>query len=360
MIGGGSLGIQWNGQQQEAISEIEKWWRSSRQLYELSGVAGSGKSTLLNHTIFERIGLNKNEVVFVTFTGKASQVLNRKGIFSKTIHSQFYETKYVQKVRDGKPVEQYGRPVMERLFQLKEYIDPNIKLVVIDEAGNAGARLGEDIMSFGIKVLACGDINQLPPVMDKLYFLKEPDYRLTQVMRQAEDNPIVMLSQMFLNGDIPRNGIYKNKVFIVYESEVKDEIKLRSDIILCCKNNTRDLINSDIKGRILGRDLSKPYIGDKVICRKNNWNKYITDDNGNEIYLINGLIGHIQSIDISTYTKSNKTINIDLLPEFIKDESNRFIDIPLDTEYFKLSAEERKMYKTYGDASIPIEFANAI
>ena len=41
------------------------------------------------------------------------------------------------------------------------------KLICIDEAGCVPHSLKAEIESRGLKVLACGDLNQLPPVKDK-------------------------------------------------------------------------------------------------------------------------------------------------------------------------------------------------
>ena len=55
--------------------------------------------------------------------------------------------------------------------------------------------LGRDLLSFGKKVLVLGDPAQLPPVKGGGFFTEaEPDVMLTEVHRQAADNPIIRLS----------------------------------------------------------------------------------------------------------------------------------------------------------------------
>ena len=50
-------------------------------------------------------------------------------------------------------------------------------------------------MSFGVPVLVLGDPAQLPPIQGGGFFTDaEPDAMLTEVHRQAQDDPIVRLS----------------------------------------------------------------------------------------------------------------------------------------------------------------------
>ena len=52
--------------------------------------------------------------------------------------------------------------------------------------------LGRDLLSFGKPVLVLGDPAQLPPVKGGGFFTEaEPDVMLTEVHRQAADNPII-------------------------------------------------------------------------------------------------------------------------------------------------------------------------
>ena len=65
----------------------ETWFKKgNKQRLELSGGAGTGKSTTISAAI-DAIGLKPDEVLFTAPTGKAAQVLTRKGCFTKTIHS---------------------------------------------------------------------------------------------------------------------------------------------------------------------------------------------------------------------------------------------------------------------------------
>ncbi len=77
------------------------------------------------------------------------------------------------------------------------------KLIVIDECSMVDAELARDLMSFGVPLLVLGDPAQLPPIQGGGFFTDaEPDAMLTEVHRQAQDDPIVRLSM-----DDPRRAI---------------------------------------------------------------------------------------------------------------------------------------------------------
>lgn len=326
-----------NEQQSEASFLLQKWWKSSEQLFELDGLAGTGKTTIINYVIQE-LGLKQDEVLFACFTGKAAQVLSLKGNPAKTIHSVFYELVDTPKLdENGAPIMVNGRTKMKKVFQKRDFISPRIKLIVIDEGGMVGKRNGEDILSFGVKTVVLGDLHQLPPVKDEVFFLKEPNYSLTQIMRQAEDNPIIWLSQEIIKGNHVDFGAY-GSVFVLPVEDIKDRWLTSSDIILSSTNRTRDYLNNYIREKILGIDDDHPVIGDKLICRQNNWQEYVDD-----VYLINGLIGYVEAIDKEAST--NSVLNIKFRPDFV-DRFNRlkwFNDISLDLNYFRLPFEERRV-----------------
>ena len=65
--------------------------------------------------------------------------------------------------------------------------------------------IGRDLLSFGVPVLVLGDPAQLPPVAGGGFFTAaEPDVMLTEVHRQAADNPIIRMSMVVREGGAPR------------------------------------------------------------------------------------------------------------------------------------------------------------
>src|SRR4029079_1173103 len=80
---------------------------------------------------------------------------------------------------------------------------------IIDECSMVDAELGRDLLSFGVPVLVLGDPAQLPPIQGGGFFTEpEPDAMLTEVHRQAQDDPIVRLSMDIRAGEYLEPGRY--------------------------------------------------------------------------------------------------------------------------------------------------------
>lgn len=323
-----------NTQQVHALYDIENWWdRGNDQVYEISGAAGTGKTFLVNYFI-DRIGLDQSEVAFTAFAGKAAMQLARNGLPAQTIHSLIYNhEKVLDKDEDGKiqinPVS--GKPLMKWEFVLKERLFKEPKLIVIDEASMVNAQLANDLLSFDAPVIALGDLNQLPPVIGKPVFLKNPNFILTQIMRQAENDPIVWLSQRVLNGKKLEYGVYGTSS-VGSKAALNDYNLLNTDIVLTGTNKLRYQINDLYRTKLL--QIQKPEIpkvGEKIICVKNDWTRSIE----NSIYLMNGLAGYIDYVDIESY--NGKELKIDFRPDFL---SRKFKNIRLDY---------KKLYNMYGE-----------
>ncbi len=339
------MGIEFNAQQKDAIKDIGHWYKSlsSHQVYELSGRPGTGKTTLMNYVIKEELGLDDDEFIIVSFTGKATQQLIRKGNKAHTIHSIFYKMcNVVDMDENGQPIMEHGRVKMKKKFLpiSKDELDPRIKLIAIDEAPMTGANIAKHILSFGKKVLALGDIDQLPPVMDKPFFMIEPNRHLTQIMRQAEGNMIIKLATDLIEGRKISYGKYGDNVMVIPYELADDKLMKKSDIILAAKNSTRDIINNRIRYEINQRKNALPHIGDKIICRKTNYKESISEPYG-EIYLINGLSGTIEGVRKDTYT--GEVMSIDFKPDFTM---NTFYDLRMNTTFFASDVSTRKEMKS--------------
>lgn len=329
------MGIELNNEQENAVRLGCRWWMSrNKQVFEISGPAGSGKTTLV-HILMERMNIDHKNVLFMAFVGKAAMELSRKGNNAQTIHSTIYDLHEIPVLDDeGNLITVNGRPKMRPVFVTKPIIDPSIQLLVIDEGGMVNKEIALDILSFGIPVLVLGDLDQLPPVIGEAFFLKNPDVILTQVMRQAEGDPIIHLSQMAKKGIYIPTGKYGDRCYVVMKEDISDELMTSADIVICGKNKTRDRLNRHIRYDILGRTKDQPYIGDKIICRQNNWKLKIEND----LYLINGMNGYIENIYLDSY--NGKTINIDFRPEFIKDDY--FKNIKIDFRYLFMDFETKQ------------------
>ena len=327
--------IELNDQQEEAVRLGCSWWlRRHKQVFEISGPAGSGKTTLV-YSLMERMNIKRENVLFVAFVGKAAMELSRKGNNAQTIHSTIYDLVEVPVLDDdGELIIKNGRVKRRPMFQKKPEVPSNIELFVIDEGGMVNKEIALDILSYGIPVLVLGDLDQLPPVIGDAFFLRNPDVILTKVMRQAEGDPIIHLSQMAKKGIYIPTGKYGDRCYVVMKDQITDDIMKSADIIICGKNKTRENINRHVRYNILGRTQDHPYIGDKIICRQNNWKLKIEND----LFLINGMNGYIENIYLDTY--NGKHINIDFRPEFLENEC--FRNIQIDYKYLFMDFEERK------------------
>src|SRR5208283_4449335 len=161
--------------------------------FRLFGYAGTGKTTLARHIA----GDVEGDVQFGAYTGKAALVLRSKGCGeARTIHSMIYRPKDLDSE--------------EPSFVLNEDSPASkASLIVIDECSMVDEDLGRDLLSFGKKVLVLGDTAQLPPVKGGGFFTEQqPDIMLTEVHRQAVDNPIIKMSMLVREGGRLPLGTY--------------------------------------------------------------------------------------------------------------------------------------------------------
>ncbi len=208
--------------------------------------------------------------------------------------------------------------------------------------------------SFGKPVIVLGDLNQLPPVFGKPFFLQEPDYILTEIMRQNEGNPIIWLSQRILNKEKMIPGVYGNSA-IIEKSDLTDYTLKHASIILTGTNKLRYMINVKFREEIFAyKNLDIPHYGEKIICRKNNWNRCI----GNGYYLTNGMTGFVDYVDRESYNK--KSISIDFRPDFLK-SSYKNVKIDYDHLYSSPTTEMDLDEESFYDFTLDkFEWANAI
>ena len=320
-------------EQQELVKRLAAWYKSAdRQVFSYTGAAGTGKTTVIRAFI-EEIGITK--YISCAFVGKAVTVLSRQGLPASTIHSLIYNVGWIPVIDDkGNPVlHEDGTPKMRITFELKNHLEQAFELIIVDEATMVNDELAADILSFGIKTVFIGDKNQLPPVFGESSVMMRPDFYLTRIMRQAEGNPIVYLSQRVLKKQPLIPGVYG-------DSRVLRSLDLNRnysdyDVIIAAKNSTRDLINNHIRHNVLRIPSKLPVIGDKLICRQNDWSRSVE---GN-IFLTTGMTGTV--VDINRSLGGNRYMSIDFQPE-ISDEV--FFNLQLDSRYMQLNYEDRRLY----------------
>ena len=345
------MSIELNTEQIHAIYDMESWWNSrNKQVFEISGAAGTGKTTLVRYLI-ERLGLKYDEVLFVAFMGKAASQLARNGLPAKTIHSAIYDlVKVPERDENGKIIiKENGKVKTIKKFVLKDRIGKHIKLIVLDEGSMVNEDIGKDLLSFDLPVIVLGDLNQLPPVFGNSFFLRKPDVILRKIMRQAEGDPIIWLSQEILNGRKLKPGIY-GKSAVIRREEINEDNFVNSSIVITGTNRLRYSINTKFREEFKQiKNLEMPQYGEKLICRKNNWHKMIDDG----IFLTNGTTGFVDYVDKASY--NGKTMTIDFRPDFTK---TAFKNITFD--YKHLYADPMKEDEPFSYFNDKMEFAYAI
>ena len=327
-----------NPGQQKILEEAINWYRnSSEQVFEIEGPAGSGKSVLI-YEILKALHLPDYKVAPMAYTGQASIIMRTKGFRNaKSIHSSLYEL--VEYYDESSINSTFSIPVKRKKFQLRQFIDPRIELFFIDEGFMVPDYMKNDILSFGKKVLVAGDPHQLPPIGGKPGFLTGSNvHRLTQLMRQAEDDPIIYLAMRAMNGLPIHCGMYGNNVLVINDDEFIPEMVRYADCIVCGTNRTRDTMNQYIRNLAGVSNFEIPVYGERLICRNNNWQ--LSQDG---IALTNGLCGTISSFpDASCFSKNGKSFFVNFTTDLIQ---TTFQNIPINYQYFISNYEEKNRLK---------------
>ncbi len=250
-------------QQDEALQAVSKWLKGGRSpIFRLFGYAGTGKTTLARY-FAEHI---EGDVQFAAFTGKAAQVLRSKGAKNaRTLHSLIYRPRGEEAVEN----ETTGKTSIAPTFSLNRQSPvAKAKLIVVDECSMVDEQLGRDLMSFGTPILVLGDPGQLPPISGGGFFTEhEPDFLLSEIHRQARDNPILRLALDVREGREFEFGDY-GAAKVISKSEVTQELVLGADQVLVGTNRTRKRYNQRLR-ELKGFSAAFPQAGDKLVCLRN-------------------------------------------------------------------------------------------
>lgn len=319
--------MNWGVQQTKAIEAVGQWLRKKNQpCFRLFGFAGTGKTTLAKY-LAENVGT----VFFAAYTGKAASVMRAKGCDqAMTIHQLIYSPadKSKQKLHklqaelldidpDDPTAEKIKSSIRleeERLKQPAFSLNLNspirqADLVVIDECSMVNDRMANDLLSFGAPILVLGDPAQLPPVRGAGFFTNaEPDFMLTEIHRQALNNPIIDLATRVRQGDYLPDGKYGNSE--VMSGRPSPEQVMAADQILVGANLTRRSCNIRMRS-LLGYGLEPtPIKGDRLVCLRND----------HDVGLLNGTIWDVDDatnledcdrINLSIHGENKAELNID-------------------------------------------------
>ena len=290
------------------------------QAFVFAGYAGSGKSTCVAAMI-EKIGLRQDEVMYMAPTGKAAKVLTSKlrdaGWYTPatTIHKAIYmpQAQKSQEIKDsldradtewdarveaaakGNEDERYVfaqlnnhelQVLINKLenelsdamdneglsFSLKDqrHLPENVKLIVIDEASMVDTDIAADLAAFNLPLLAIGDPGQLPPINGTHGFsMEDPDVFLTEIHRQAAENPIIHLATMARQGELIKPGNYGENVRVIRRRNDDATLDMDSEaMVLVGTHNKRFAITMAIRNA-LGITSTGPVKDEPILVQKN-------------------------------------------------------------------------------------------
>ena len=332
--------------QLEGLRIAVERYRHKEKYTVIGGYAGVGKTTLVKF-IISALDLDPEvDVAYVSFTGKASEVLRKKGNpNAQTAHKLLYKTKQLS---NGKYL---YTPVKEIKY----------KVVVVDEISMLPKDMWDLLLSYDVYVIACGDPGQLPPVSKDQdnSILNHPHIFLDEVMRQAQESDIIRLSMDVRAGKrlTPCRGHDAN---VVRKKDLVDGMYSWANQILCATNRTRANINNFMRAA-QGRD-TEPEIEDKVICLSNSWD---TKSTIQQDPLVNGTIGDITDMELMTipYRIHLDYVEAPVLITSLKTDSdfysNVFIDYTALTtgkKFFTDKQEYAIRHNKENNYPLPIEF----
>jgi exodeoxyribonuclease-5 len=282
----------------------------------ISGYAGTGKSELVKFVI-AALEIDPEDVCYVAYTGKASEVLREKGNpNAMTAHKLLY---YARQKKDG-TYSFFPRPALEGCPSL----------IIIDEASMLPKRMWEQLLKYRVHIIALGDPAQLPPVSkdDDNHILDHPHIFLDEIMRQAKESDIIVASMDVREGKSLR-PFKGNDIQIVSPFEVVDGMYDWADEILTATNKTRMGINNYVRAR-LGFPNEKPVTGDKVICLRNCWD-FASEERNDP--LVNGSICTLENMALDTFHYRTRTGRLSapvLIADVRMSSGDLMRDVPID------------------------------
>lgn len=194
----------------------------SNQFSVLIGPAGSGKTTVTKEIVKRLMATvaKIGDVWFGAFTGRACQQIRRAlppewHSCVSTVHSLLEyaptEEPYEYKDPDTGRIIQSTRMVFRPQRNAQNPLRQTT--FIFDETGMLGTTLWNEFVDAcprGARIILIGDINQLPPVMDKsvLGFAMNvwPVFELQKIHRQSDGNAIIENAHNVLNGRSMQNA----------------------------------------------------------------------------------------------------------------------------------------------------------
>lgn len=303
--------------QQEGLNIALERHLHNEKYVVISGYAGTGKTTLVKF-IIEALDVEETKVAYATFTGKAAEVLRKKGNKNAmTLHRLLYDS--------------FPRPGGGFIRVPKKALEYTI--IVVDEVSMVPKTMIDMLLAHKVFVIFLGDPFQLPMIDKKEEhgLLTSPHVFLDQIMRQEEESEIIRLTMKIRNGE-PIDYANGDEVKVIPKSELVTGHLLWADNIICATNAVRHNVNKQMR-KLLGYegDLQS---GEKVIVKRNYWD----DCNEDGDALVNGTIGIVQNpfesiVQLPGYIKNDRHRIPIIIAEFEPDGGKSFGTIDFDKDY---------------------------
>lgn len=249
-------------------------YKNHEKYVVISGFAGTGKSTLVRF-IVEALGVDEKKIAYACFTGKAAEVLRKKGNQNAmTLHKLLYDS--VPKPGGG--------------FFRKPKLSLDYSIIIADECSMIPKSMVDLLLQHNVFVIFLGDNFQLPQINknESHNLLDHPDIFLSEVMRQAAESEIIQLTMKIRNNEnIPY--MEGKEVLVIPRKDLVTGHLTWADQILCATNATRHSLNAQTR-ELLGYhgDIQD---GERVVIKRNYWD----DCNEDGYSLVNGSTGIIQN-----------------------------------------------------------------
>lgn len=292
-----------NSQQQAAYNESLSYVKGDKEYRQLliEGFAGTGKTYTISKVVRKLLQqYPEGKIALTAPTNKAVRVL--KDNF--TVESDRVIAITIHKLLGLKlKIDEKGNQLFQvDLFAEKMPIEDFV-VIIIDEVSMLADELFHEVYKYdNVKVILMGDPCQIPPVGKVDSIPLQPELRekynihcirLTEIMRQAHDNPIVALSFYFrenISKDIHIKGKFNSQILengsgtkILQLSDNAEAREFIADIrrlftgpefsgdpnyakVIAWQNDTVDTFNQRIRGMIYGKNIPKLCIGEKLIA----------------------------------------------------------------------------------------------
>lgn len=302
--------------QEEGLKIAVERHRNHEKYTVISGFAGTGKSTLVKF-IIEALNVEKSKVCYATFTGKAAEVLRKKGNENAcTLHKLLYH--HIPRPGGG--------------FFRKPKTALEYDIIVVDEVSMAPKKMMDLLFSHKCYVICLGDPFQIPPIDEKEdnHLLENPHIFLDEIMRQAAESDIIRLS-MDIREEKTLSDYMGETARVLSRKKFEPAMLTWADEVLVSTNKNRIMYNNQIR-KMLGRG-PEPEDGDKIVCLRNYWDDI--SEGGDA--LVNGTIGYLSNpqnvtVNFPPYARTSVRSVGAIQADIITDSGDLFACMNLDKE----------------------------